>query len=80
MSADNSEQVNLEKMLVGSKLEYELDYTQISETSDWIELCHNTSLVPKYNVSVKAIVVNDDGEEFRGPYSDSVTIQHSCTG
>ena len=64
----------------GDQLELSLDFKQLDDSKNWIGACDNRTFVPEYNASIKAIVVNEDGDQFEGEWSETYVIQPTCNG
>ena len=59
------------------QVEAELDFQQLDMDSSWVQTCENSSLVPVYNVSVRA-ALRTPAAVFTGPWSEVFSLQPTC--
>merc|ERR1712155_173275 len=59
------------------EVELELDFQQLDMDSSWVQTCENSSLVPVYNVSVRA-ALRTPAAVFTGPWSEVFSLQPTC--
>ena len=64
----------------GKLREHSLILSELDDSFDIVTTCSNSSQIPTYNVSIRARVKNDQGQEFVGVWSDSLAIQPNCAG
>ena len=61
----------------GERNKYELDFAKIKLDSEWVRTCDNGSVVPHYNVTIRAIITKQ-GEPLTGPWSSVFSLQPLC--
>ena len=59
------------------QVELELDFEQLDMDSSWVQTCENSSLVPVYNVSVRA-ALRTPAAVLTGPWSEVFSLQPTC--
>ena len=64
-------------MVPGDKNKYELDFAELDLDTDWVRTCDNGSLVPHYNVTIRAIITKQR-EALTGPWSSVFSLQPLC--
>ena len=59
------------------QVELQLDFEQLDMDSSWVQTCENSSLVPVYNVSVRA-ALRTPAAVLTGPWSEVFSLQPTC--
>ena len=54
-------------------------FGEIDDSFDFVNMCTNNSLLPSYNVSIRARVKNRAGHQFTGPWSEGLAVEPNCS-